>query len=492
MKSSHIALRTLSLLLCLILAIGLLAACKTEDAEDTSVASTDASQAPTTTEEPGYVPDSLEDLNFGEEMRLLASDEQKKHFWAAENATTVIEKAIFKRNQTVESRLGIEIVWDLQGSNSETEKSDFIKRIEADAKSGHEIDAVACYNLIPYSLANKGLAVNLAQTQHIDLDGPWWPAEFLEHMLCNDKIFALVSSCGVGTLTNLSGVFFNIDLLEAKGIEAPYTLVKNNQWTIGKLKSLIKDTYVDKNANGVSDIEDIYGLCNSSAARMTCWYYGAGVRFSELNENGELVLTAGDVEKISHVVDTLVDLFSTDTYLYEESSATRYTIFKEERVYFYLSTLTLCTNMVNNNVTVNYGVVPNPKLTTEQSRYYTHIPNSHEAWFIPTGVKNEDASSALLECMASEAYRQLNEVFFETNLKLRYAPDERLAEVYDLIRDSITFDFVYIYKNVFSSNCDNTLLNCLKKPATYQWASSWEKIESSVNTDFEKMLNIYK
>ena len=493
MKISRITHRVLSLLLCMILTLGLFVACKTEDPKNESSTATNASQSPAATEERNYLPDGLDGLHFDRELLLLASNNQKSHYYADEKASSVIEKAIYQRNHTVEARLGISLKWKLLEDNGDAEKIDFVQFVEADIQSGHEIDAIASYNLTPYTLAANGYCTNLANTAHIDLSAPWWPSEFLEQMLCNGKIFALVDSCGVGTLTSLSGIFFNNNLLEAKGIEDPYTLVKSNQWTVGKLGELIKDTYEDKNGDGKRDLADVYGLCTSSAARMTCWYYGAGLRFSELNENGELKLTAGDVESFSVAINAIAELFSSkDSYLYEENSRTRYTIFKEERVYFYLSTLTLCTNMVNAGVSVNYGVVPNPKLTSEQSRYYTHLPNSHESWYIPTGVKDLDCSSAFLECMASEAYRQLNEVFFETNLKLRYAPDERLAEMYDLIRDSITFDFVYVYKNVFRENCDTEVRNCLEDPTTYQWASAWERIAASVEADFERMLEIYR
>ena len=103
-----------------------------------------------------------------------------------------------------------------------------------------------------------------------------------------------------------------------------------------------------------------------------------------------------------------------------------------------------------------------------------------------------DCSSAVLECMASEAYRQLNEVFFETNLKLRYAPDERLAEMYDLIRESITFDFAYIYKEVLSKNCDYAIIDCIRYPETKKWSTSWSSMKDVVNTDFLKILDLYQ
>ncbi len=496
MKRASLWTRWSALALCMLTVLGLLAGCTGAPAGSTSQTTVDSKlpQEETTTantDENGYLNDNLPDnLNFQDEFLFLAANNQKWHFWAEESDTTNIGRAIYLRNLTVEDRLGVELSWNMQPCYSTAEKNTFAKMVETDIQTSNEFDAVVCYNLVPYSLAYKGLCVNLANTEYIDLTGPWWPSEFLNKMLYKDQIYALVNSCGVGTLANLSGVFFNNDLLEAKGIESPYTLVKENRWTIETLKGLIKDTYVDMNNDEKEGLEDMYGLATSSGARISCWYYGAGIRFSEIDGNGELQLIANDVEKISGVADAINEMFSTrDSRLITEDS---HAMFKEERVYFYLSVFSMVSSIVNSGVEINFGIAPNPKLNSEQDRYYTHVPNTHDAWFIPYGVDNVDCSSAVIECMASEAYRQINVVYYETNLQIRYAPDDRLAQMYDLIRESITFDFVYIYKTVFSKDCDIQFINCIKNPTSKQWATTWQEIGSSVTSDFQKILDTYE
>jgi hypothetical protein len=307
-------------------------------------------------------------------------------------------------------------------------------------------------------------------------------------MMYKDQIFALVDNASKGTLTNLSAVFFNNTMLENKGIESPYDLYDRNEWTLAKLKELTTDTYEDKNADGKRDAAgDVFGVMTSTGARITCWYYGAGIRFSNM-ENGELVLV-DDVEYITNRITAITDLFGTNDNMLTDSK--QFVAFNEERVYFYLCVLSQCTNMVNNNLDIDYGVAPNPKFDSAQDRYYTHIPNTHDAWFFPKGVKDADCSSAFIEAMASESYRQVNYVFFETNLKVRYAPDERLAGMYDMIRDSITFDFCYIYKEVTGTNLDSELVACIKNPTSYNWATKWAGIKDAVKTQFDDILAIY-
>lgn len=486
MKLRSNILRTLVFLLCFAMILPAFAACAKDGKE---MATKEGEETGATVEDDGFVKDNIpEGLNFNDEFLILSAKNQKTHFYAEETDETTVGQAIFARNRTVEERLGIELKWNHQPCFATEEKNTFAKMIETDIQAGNEIDCVVSYNLVPYMLAINGYCENLAKTPYIDLEMPWWPKEYLGTMLYKEQIFALVDNAGVGTLSNLSCIFFNNDLLESRGLESPYDLVANNEWTIPKLKELIAETYEDLDNTQSKTDADMYGLCTSTYARVTCWYYGAGIRFSDLDDNGELVLNT-DVEEISNKLNAIIDLFNTeDSLLYEKE---QYVMFREQRAYFYLCVLDLCTNLVNKNVEVNYGVAPNPKFNSEQDRYYTHMPNTHDTWFIPTGVDSLECSSAFIECMASEAYRQVNPVYFETNLKVRYAPDERLAEMYDLIRESITFDFVYIYQAVMGGDCNDQIRNCIKNPTGKNWATRWAEIKGKVETNFQSVLDTY-
>ncbi len=139
-----------------------------------------------------------------------------------------------------------------------------------------------------------------------------------------------------------------------------------------------------------------------------------------------------------------------------------------------------------------YGIVPTPKASSD-GEYYTHLGNTHDAWMVPKDAKSLDESSALLECMASESYRQTNPVYFEKMLKLRFAQDERIADMYDLIRECIGFDFCYLYSVAFTTaTLPNALIrSCLTNPVKNTWTSVWETNKSSVESQFQTIINAY-
>ena len=497
MKHTSMLIRVVLILLSLCMTAGVFTACTApQGGEQGSGNQAQTPDAPASTEDPnldaeGYWKDDVPDgLNFGDACLILAADNQKSHFWAEESDSSNVGQAIFQRNATVEERLGIEFEWNMQLCFATEDKNAFAKMIETDIQTSNSIDVVVCYNLVPYTLANKGMLANLAKTEYINLEQPWWPDVFLDNLMYKDQIFALVDNASVGTLANLSAIYFNNDLIEDKGIESPYNLVAANEWTLEKMDQLIKDTYEDRNNNGKKDAEDFFGVATSTYARVTCWYYGAGIRFSEISPDGELTLTSSSVEDISNRVDAIVKLFDSDDGLLQDSS--QYVMFKAERVIFYLSVLQMSTSMVNDNIEIDYGVAPNPKYNSEQEKYYTHCPNTHDAWCIPFGVKLPDCSSAVIELMASESYRQVNHVYYETNLKVRYAPDDRLAQMYDLIRESMTFDFVYIYQTVMGAQCNDEIRKCIKYPDTTKWATVWAQISPAVTSGFQKILDTYE
>ncbi|MBQ8439079.1 MAG: hypothetical protein IJX19_00315 [Clostridia bacterium] len=502
MKGIQKITRLLLILLALAMVLSTFAACTTDNEGD--VAATGGNEDSTepindgiqhggkwdgwALDENGYIMDKLpEDMNFEDEFVILADSGQQGHFYATEEDTAPVKQSIYSRNSTVEERLGITMIWKFDT------KSNIVKLSEVDIQNTHEYDCVVSYNLTPYSMANKGYLHNLKDTTNLNLEAPWWPEEFLSSMLYKDQIYALVDNASFGTVTNLSCIFFNNDLLEAKKLESPYDLVNKNEWTIPKLKEMIKDTYEDKNGNGTPEGGtggDLYGLVTSTKARITSWYYGAGLRFSYINDAGELVFN-NDVEDATKRIEAIVDLFSSGDALVHEPVG-QYRMFNEQLAYFYLSVVTMATYMIDNGISVNYGVVPNPKFDSSQSRYYTHVPNTHDAWYLLKGVKDEECSSAFIEAMASEAYRQVNPVFFETTLKVRYAPDEKLAAMYDIIRESITFDFVYLYKSVMGSGIDEGIRECILTPETKQWATVWAGIKDQMNNNFQTILDVYE
>ena len=496
MKKQSMWLRIIVLMLSLCMLVSVFAACATEDDDTDGAASGEGSEIGGTeggdlgaeTDAGGFIIDDLgNDLNFDRTIRILGEQKYQSQFYIAEEVEgEPIKNIIYARNETVQDRLGVEFSWNFVNGDWGS-RTEFQKEVET-ACTTDPYDLMACYNLVPYMLAANGFTANLYdEDNYLDLTAPWWPQSLLSEILVNDTLYAVTESNDLGLLKNMMAMFFNNDLLETRGIESPYDLVEKNEWTIDKLAELIKDTYEDKNADGGVDKEDVFGFVNATAAKRDAWFFALGYKYAEVS-NGEITSLIGD-PKMQDYVDKMVNFYSTNDTLINDPS--QHKIFVDERAYFYSAGILMTGALKDAESTMHYGVVPLPKLTADQPRYYTHLSNTYDTWCASFNASDLEVVSAVLECMASESYRQVGPVYFDTYVKLRYATDEKLAPMYDLVRDSVTFDLIYLYSCAYSTNPKDSLKSCITKPEQNSWSSVYATNKDSWDSSFAKIVETY-
>ncbi len=441
------------------------------------------------TDQDGYLLDSLpDDLNFNREMKILCTEQMVDLFAVAELSSDVVGNAVYNRWTTVEERLGVEITWVPKDGLWNNKRAEFIKMVETTSTTGDAFDGVLSYNLFPGALAQQGLIQNLGDTDYIDLTAPWWPDAFMEEVMVNDVIYGLVESSSKATLRNLHGVFFNNELIEAHNLTSPYELVKANEWTFDRMMALTKDTWADLNSNGTKDADDFFGLVTGTKAKIETWFVAMGYRYSQRNADGIPELIMDDASQMTEWIDTFNTAADTNDFLMWDTKGHTAAFFTD-RAIMYMSSIQLVESGISKQIEMDYGVVPVPKKDDMQEKYLSNVANTHDIWSVPIECEDLQESAAMVECMASESYRQVAPVYFEACVKLRYAPDGRLAEMYDLIRESITFDFCQIYSFVFSPDPRQLITNCTD--GNSQWSSQWASYGAVTESAFQQILDLY-
>ncbi len=496
MKKQTLWIRVLVLALALVMTVSVFAACSTEDEEGVTTEPA-GTEKPINTDEDGFVVDSLgDDLNFETTVTILGDNVYSKQVYVNEDEVgdDPIKAAIYKKNETVQERLGIEIQWIKSAGGEWKNRNAFLQDVQT-AYESTPYDCISAYNLTPYMLANKGLCANLYGADYLDLTAPWWPESLLDEILVNDTLYAVTESNDYGLLRNMMAIFFNVEMLASRNMEDPYTLVANNEWTLDKLASMIKDTYEDVDGGGKRDSGDIYGFVNATTAKRDAWFFALGYKYAEV-ENDEIVSLLGGTQ-IQDYIDRMVDFYSgKDTMLYDNATYggnKQNYMFLNARAYFYSTGVFVTEEIKRDEVTFEYGVVPMPKGSTEQSRYYTHLSNTYDTWCVMANARSMEVSSAVLECMASESYRQTGPTYFETYVKLRYASNEKLAPMYDLVRDSVTFDLIYLYSVAYpdGANPKDLVKKCITSPTTNSWSSIYAGNKGTLDTAFAEIVATY-
>ena len=131
-----------------------------------------------------------------------------------------------------------------------------------------------------------------------------------------------------------------------------------------------------------------------------------------------------------------------------------------------------------------------PKYDEEQESYVSTLANGFSLYGISIGVEKEegrgDMCAAVLECLASESYRQISPVLFETVMKLRYSPNAQSAQVYDIVRATVQFDLSRIFHKTLESIPQSLFKNTIRDNKS--WAAQATSTTRTLNRLIEEVI----
>ena len=237
-------------------------------------------------------------------------------------------------------------------------------------------------------------------------------------------------------------VFYNKQLCEDYSVPDMYEIVNNGEWTIDKAVELTKDVYMDLNNDGAKDTGDQLGFVMGSYNQLYGFIDSFNLQILERDEEGYPSKFVFSSEKCINAVQKLVSLFKDNNAFgtLNVDGSDYMVVFSEGRALF-------CTGEFKDTSSYrdidefDYGVIPMPKWDTAQEDYRTTARATYSSFCIPVTAIDPNMSAAVLECFASESYRKVSPAYFENALKIKYARDDESAQMYDLIKSSITFSF---------------------------------------------------
>ena len=175
MKKQSLWIRFLVLAMVICMMIPTFVACTTEDDSDISETDDNSKTTGSQETETQFQSDSLnEDLKFNTSVRVLGDQTYRYQVYCFEDEIEgdPIKEVVYKRSMTVEDRLGIEIIMDTASAGAWGGATKFAQEVET-AIDTDPYDALACYNLTPYMLAQKGFCANLYNDDsYLDLTAP--------------------------------------------------------------------------------------------------------------------------------------------------------------------------------------------------------------------------------------------------------------------------------------------------------------------------------
>ncbi|MBO5127321.1 MAG: hypothetical protein J6D10_07100 [Clostridia bacterium] len=489
--------RLFALLLALLMTAPAFLSCSESGANEETAAETDGS-APSTDgeiaaeetvddsiDENGYLKDDLPDeLDFaGQEIKLLYwSDVENQEFTAEEFTGEIVNDAIYQRNLNVEDDLNVKYTWIGTPGNGGNIDAYVAKVRESHTAGDNAYDIYASYSRTIMASVINGFTTNLEDAPYLDFDKPWWPDNLLKESTINNHLYLVSGDISTNVLHMMYCVYYNRQLLEDYQLENPTDLVFENRWTLDALVSMSTGAYLDLNGNTKKDIDDQFGFTITDFHN-DAFYTGSDLKLVE-HDAEKILIVSPDFfgEKSVSVIEKLGPWeTSNDVYVggdYEIPFTEGRSVFTINRAHYASKAL--------RDSELSYGIVPVPKYDEAQADYRTVMGNPVTLYSISVSTPYKDICAAVLECMASNGYRLTTPAIFENNMKAKYSTDNINAQMYDIVRESVSFELGRFMNKYLSNITDIFFAALVKNDAN--WGSTAAKYSKPLAKQMDKVV----
>ncbi|MBQ2767276.1 MAG: extracellular solute-binding protein [Clostridia bacterium] len=450
-----------ALLLAFLLIVPIVA-CASDDTPSTvntgdSAATTDSPTA--TTEppktEPAYKPELPEVRYDGEQLVILHRDPNAQYYpeiciYAEEPTGDLINDSVYRRNSIIEEKYGIEIV---SVFNDDTHTAVSI----ASQSQSDEYDVAFPKMMHVGTLATSGLLYNFHDLDYVDFEKPYWDSNFDEDITLYGKLYAMVSDISLQTMLDVRGILFNRDLAREYGLDDPYELVYNNEWTLDKMIEMAFAVSDDLNGDQKYDDMDQYGILTEES-NYRFFVVSSGVELTSRDSDGNPVVGFMNEKTIS-VIEKWRAIYNDDTHAiaYEDLGNTAGAsaigskwfygrqLFANGQILFVQNGCGAFQEFADYGMTDEYGILPQPKYDADQKEYY-HMPdNNASVMVIPSSNDDYERLGILLEDMAYYSNQTVLPAYYENVIKIRRSPVPEVAEMLEIIKNSIAYNIGLVY-----------------------------------------------
>ena len=400
----------------------------------------------------------------------------------------VLNDAIYKRNMLIEEKYNLKLEGVHADDNIETMTNKTIKA------GIDEYDAIAPRLMNAAKFAQKGYGVNMYNTA-LTLDAPWWDQNILKDTSIGGAAYFISGDIFIKHYDGIAMLMFNKALLGKLGLESPYNLVNNNQWTMDNFNKLVKGVYQDLNQDGKHDRYDQYGFV-TQADYVTSFINGSGQRFVTKDAN-DLPVFPNNLEQLSNIFDKMLEVYVDDTYCMHRDAygkekgsgqLVQAWVFPEGRGLFYWG-FPRYMGLFLRDMTDDFGIVPIPKWDSSQDRYYATVNNWHSyTYMIPVTVSDVERNSIILDAMAYEGRKLIRPAYYDVCLQRKYTRDDDSSAMLDIIFSSTCYDISTVYDiGTWVSSLETQI-----QKNTINVSSMYDKLSGKIDKDITKLIDNFE
>ena len=405
----------------------------------------------------------------------------------------VLNENIYKRNVQIEGEFDIKFdtISEYSSTNTGTQK---IRQANMSNTHTYDMCVIGTYSVS--NLAKSGDLQDLNDYGSIDLRKSWWDQNANRDLAVNGKLFFTTGDISLSVTQAMYGLMFNKEMFDDQGWEYPYQLVRDGKWTFDEMVSLSKKVSDDLDGDQDMDAYDQYGFgwINSTCV---AFLNASGERVARVNSQGKITLTV-TTERAADAVVSYIEFINMKEYAFNGQKGTSgladktaIGMFADGQMLFRAGEH-LCFPHLR-DTTLNYGILPLPKLDETQANYYTPVGSWDSAYVcVPNSTQDTDKTSAIIERMAYVSSITVTPAYYERTLEGKYMRDE---ESYDMITIEIK-NRMYDIGLIYDFGTISTEITNLSLDGLTQFSSMLKGVEdkarneiNTTNSDFEKQSN---
>jgi len=422
-----------ALFLALMITVSALGSCSADNTEDSPAADTTTA----TTEESSEteISDHLPEVQYdGYEFRLFlregSNGTRGASMYAEEMTGDLLNDIVYNRNLAIEDRFNITFQCIYSGDNGFG--ADCVPALIA---GDDAYDLLAPHGRNAFDIALQGLAYEWNNLPYVDLSREWWDANINDSFTIHGKLYTTTGDICYNSLGSAACLFFNKTLFDDYNMEYPYQSVIEGTWTWDKWETIIEETTVDLNGDGVMNWEnDRLGYATSVWGGPINMQFAAGL---------SIITVTNGVPEISFMNERTVDVFQ--RYFKQLEKGVNIDISQDEA--FMKGNVVFLDTRIYKAISFremedDFGIIPFPKYSEEMA-YRTSVDGAVNLFLVPITVSDPERNSIIVEGMASESYRTTMPQYYEIVLKSKHVRDQESAQVIDIIRNNRVFDFGY-------------------------------------------------
>jgi hypothetical protein len=432
----------------------------------------------------GFLKSDLPDeLDFGGETFTVLwwNDVERPEFYVEDTNGELVNDAIFERNAKVESQMGITFEWvDIKGQYNSDGKN-YSNHVGNVYESGDTIyDLMSAHSRTIALTAMNGYCANLMELDYLNFSMPWWPKIMTETATIGDKMYFVTGDVSTNSIHMMYTIFYNKDLItDRPGLIEPAQSVLEDNWTIETFQLLTKDMYQDLDGSNSANEGDIYGF-TSLNWHFDAIYYGAGLKQAEKDEENLIKISPDYFSDKAIALCDDIQAWIKDGGVYINSTYYDDVFLAGRSIMSMSRHKDIAEKLVEGDF--KFGIAPIPKYDNNQEKHITCVGNPVSFYAIYARSADLNRAAAVLECWASEAYRLTSPALFETTFKLRYSETTTESQMYDIIREGITFDIGRLF-NSSLGNMSDQWDDCAVSGTT-----SWSRKSSALQKTLGKQL----